>query len=286
MNPAPTIVLAILAAAGTSFAVVQLQGPVAPPVAPEVSASALQQKIEQLRADVEALRQRPAAEVATADSPVQRTVVPTITDEQVAAAVEHYLAEGRGALPADAAANATTAIDTETALAKLRQHASFWNNGDLYKKVFAAGKMDELIASFEELAAANPKDPQAQMDLANAYLAYLQMDNSKYPLSMKADEAFDRVLALDEHHWEARFSKAVSYTFWPEFLGKKKDAIANFERLVDQQDSMPVADYQAQTYLYLGNLLSERDPERARAVWQRGLRRHPGNAELAKKLNQ
>src|SRR5262249_41126760 len=140
---------------------------------------------------------------------------------------------------------------------------------------------------FEQAAAADPKDAQAQMDLANAYIAYMQLDPSKGPvLGMKTDQQFDKVLALDDNHWEARFSKAVSYTFWPPFLGKQKDAIANFERLMDQQDKMPVEDHQAQTYLFLGNMLEQSDPARAREIWQRGLRRHPGSTQLQQKLGQ
>ncbi|HEX5051784.1 MAG TPA: hypothetical protein VFZ65_08440, partial [Planctomycetota bacterium] len=127
---------------------------------------------------------------------------------------------------------------------------------------------------------------KTQMNLANAYMAYLQMDQSKWQMSMKADAVFDKVLALDNTHWEARFTKAVSYTFYPEFLGKKKEAIAQFETLVAQQELQPAQDHQAETYLYLGNLLEQSDPQRAREVWAKGARRHPNNAELKKKLAQ
>ena len=92
------------------------------------------------------------------------------------------------------------------------------------------------------------------------------------------------MLELDDRHWEARFSKAVSYTFWPEFLGKRKPAIQHFETLVAQQEAMPASPEQAQTYLYLGNLLQRTDPAQARELWSKGARRHPDNQELAKKL--
>ncbi len=123
------------------------------------------------------------------------------------------------------------------------------------------------------------------MDLGNAYLAYLQLDQTKWPLSAKADASFDRVLAIDENHWGARFTKAVSYTFYPDFLGKKKEAIAHFERLADQQDKMPLRPEYAQTYLFLGNLLEQRgETDRAQQIWQRGLRLHPDDAGLRGKL--
>ena len=76
-------------------------------------------------------------------------------------------------------------------------------------------------------------------------------------------------------------------TFWPDFLGKKKEAIAHFERLVTQQAQMPARPEFAHTYLYLGNLQEQRgETEKARQTWQRGLQLHPDNAELKKKLAQ
>ena len=124
------------------------------------------------------------------------------------------------------------------------------------------------------------------MALASAYMAYLQMDQSKWQLSMKADQAFDKVLGIDERHWEARFTKAMSYTFWPDFLGKKKDALSHFQILVDQQESVPAEDHHAQTYLFLGNLLEDRDSVKAKAMWERGLARHPNNDDLRQRLGQ
>ncbi|MBL8729153.1 MAG: hypothetical protein JNM25_12020, partial [Planctomycetes bacterium] len=221
-----------------------------------------------------------AAPVAAAP----QRVAATVDDQQIAAAVEAYLQKRGGAARAgDAKAAASFDLDTDF---DSLSGTNFWSHGELWKRAFAAGKMDDVIAQFEALAKANPQDVAAQMDLARAYMAYLQMDQSKWQLSMKADKVFDDVLALDHNHWEARFTKAVSYTFYPDFLGKKKDAIANFETLVQQQELQPVQPNQAQTYLYLGNLLEQSDPKRAQEIWAKGAKRHPDNQELRQKLGQ
>ena len=106
---------------------------------------------------------------------------------------------------------------------------NYWDNSAGWKRAFESGHIDEVIAKFEAAAKANPNDVKVQMQLANAYMANLQMDQSKWQLSMKADKVFDTVLDLEPTHWEARFTKAVSYTFYPDFLGKKKDAIKNVQ---------------------------------------------------------
>ena len=102
---------------------------------------------------------------------------------------------------------------------------------------------------------------------------------------MEADVAFDQALDIDDSHWAARFSKAVSYTFWPDFLGKKSSAIENFEILVQQQEQGPTQGEYAQTYFYLGNLYEQRgDATKAQEIWQRGANLYPQNPELQGKI--
>jgi tetratricopeptide (TPR) repeat protein len=286
MQPTATILLSVLAATaaavGTHFVLRPNELPVDP------AAVDLQRVVDELRSSQRSLQQRldalanAPAPAVSAPGAVERTAAGPDAS-QIAAAVEAYLQQRGGGAPIAANAAAGGAgFDLATDFAQL-VGTSFWEDATGWKKAFAAGRMDEVIKQFESLAKANPNDPKVQMDLANAYLAYLQMDQSKWQLSMKADGVFDKVLELDERHWEARFSKAMSYTFWPDFLGKKKEAIGHFETLMAQQESMPVDANQAQTYLYLGNLLEGRDPQRAREIWQKGARRHPDNQELAKK---
>jgi tetratricopeptide (TPR) repeat protein len=286
MTSTPTIALSVLLASAAAAAVSLTMRPAAE-TAPKDATAGLQAEVDSLRhtqatlqQELERLRAAPPIAAPVAAGP--QRVAATVDDQQIAKAVEAYLQKRGGAAgPGEAKASAT--FDLEADFDKL-SGTNFWGNGEMWKRAFAAGRMDEVIAKYEALAQANPSDVDTQMDLARAYMAYLQMDQSKWQLSMKADKVFDDVLTLDNTHWEARFTKAVSYTFYPDFLGKKKDAIANFETLVQQQELQPVQADQAQTYLYLGNLLEQSDPKRAREMWQKGAKRHPDNAELRKKL--
>jgi len=199
MNPIATIAVAILGAAAASFAVIETRS--APP-APPPTDGALKEALAKLRAEVDELRRAPSPQ--TAPAPAERTAVPALTDEQIAQALERYLTTHADKLPIDAAlaGAAGTATDVKGTFASLLKGSRFFDHGDLYKKVFAAGKMDELVGMFEQNAKDNPKDAQAQMDLANAYIAWLQMDQSKgRDLGLKTDQQFDKVLALDENHW-------------------------------------------------------------------------------------
>lgn len=280
VHPAATVLLACATAAGVSFALRPADArPDAAAVADlQRTVDELRQAQQQTAERLEAMAAAPLA-AATANAPERASPVAP-TDLQVAAAVEAYLRQ-RGA--ASAPAGESAPYDVDAGFAALRG-TDFFGNAAAWRRAHAAGKLDEVIARFEAQAKADPANADAQMQLAKAYLAYANIDPSKYQFSLQADGVFDKVLELDDRHWEARFTKALSYTFWPEFLGKRKPAIEHFETLVAQQEAMPASPEQAQTYLYLGNLLERSDPARARDVWAKGARRHPDDQELAKKL--
>lgn len=283
---APTVLVSVLLSSGAAAGIVFFAAPAGeslpdPALAEaRLEVAALQEKVTSLEARLAEVASAPAAANPAASN--DRVRVPTLSEEQVAVAVEAYL-QNRGRDAAVPAAADGEPMSVGEMFASL-DGTNFWENSEAWKKAHAEGRMDELLDMFEEAAEAFPNDIDKQMALANAYMAYLQMDQTKWQMSMKADEVYDRVLALDERHWEARFTKAVSYTFWPDFLGKKNDAISHFETLVEQQESSPVEDHQAQTYLYLGNLLESKDPEKAREMWARGAARHPNNADLRAKI--
>lgn len=242
-------------------------------------------RVDELESQVAKLRAQRDATPAEASATSARVVAQPIDDATIDAAVERALAARGMARPASPAAETDKPFDAKERAVAMRGKSDFWSNSELYKRMFAEGRMDELVAAFEAAATASPNDTEAQMDVGNAYLAYLQLDNSKWPLSQKADQAFDRVLAIDETHWNARFTKAMSYTFWPDFLGKKKEAIGHFETLMTQQDARPAQPHESNTYLILGNLLEQRgEADKAKEIWRRGLRRHPTDAQLLQKV--
>jgi len=283
MTNTPTVVLSVvLASAAAAGVSLSMRSAATPP--PTDANAALQREVTELRTSLAALqKQIEAARTA----PVQASLAPATertvaTEEQIAAAVEAALQRR------DAKANGGGAASVEGAFDLAKDFpalvgTSYWGNTAKWKKAFDAGRIDEVLAKFEAAAKASPNDPQSQMNLANAYLARLQMQPGDYSDSRRADQALDKVLEIDPAHWEGRFTKAMSYTFWPEFTGKPKEAIAHFETLVKQQETMPVEDDQAATYLYLGNLLEKSDPAKAKQYFQQGARRHPNNAELQKK---
>lgn len=143
----------------------------------------------------------------------------------------------------------------------------------------------------EQEVAANPDNEELAVQLGYAYLQPIIRDNvsgmDAGKWSMKADATYDSVLEMNPNNWDARFSKAVSYSFWPPMFGKQKDAIKHFEILVDQQASQPSDPKYAQTYLLLGNLYSQTgETDKAMDAWTQGNSLYPDDAELRAQLEQ
>lgn len=200
--------------------------------------------------------------------------------EDVGAAVERYLAA-----PAELAPDAD-AQRVEAAMAQLLGGELDDNQVQaLWAELGKAGLSDELVAAFEARVERDPNDPDLQVELGSAYLQKIfEVGNGPAAgvWAMKADGAFDAALALDERHWDARFSKAVSLSFWPPALGKQNAAIEQFELLLSQQKGQAAEPRFAQTYLFLGNMYQQTgQPEKALSTWQEGLSQYPGSTELS-----
>lgn len=291
MRAAAIVVLAVLAAAGTTLLLDLRGGPAeaAQPVleaggAGDAELAALRREIAQLKTELDAQRARPTSVVGSA---ARSEVV------DIAAAVRAVLAEegllggkGAAALAADAGDEALGDVTLEGLVAMLNaENLSDVEWSGIWVKAKEAGLLDELMAFYEQRAEENPNDAEAQAELGFAYIAKIQQVTDgplKGQLGMQADKAFDRALEIDPNHWDARFTKALSYSFWPAFTGKPAQAVTQLEILVERQANLPRDPKHAQTYLMLGNLYQQQGRmEEAQQAWTNGAALFPSNQELA-----
>jgi len=291
MKPLTTILLSVLFSAVAAGALVVVMDPA------EVEGQVVQPPMES--PDLEQFDRRLAAqEELLRDLSVKLELrAPKSSDssrtEDLESVVRRVLAKERALAEAESVTtsaerfNVTRAHDQflrlQQAGASDQEFAEFWN------EIRTRGSLDELLTAFEEYALTNPNDIEAQIELGNAYLVRLE-DATTGPemgqWAMKADGAFDKALELDETNWEARFSKAVSLSFWPPIFGKQGEAISQFETLLQQQAKVAPDSDHAQTYIFLGNLYQQQgDPEKAMEIWAQGNAAFPESSALSKKLD-
>ena len=258
------------------------------PEAPALASSP--SELSELRAELRALAQR--VDGLQSQTHLESSGSARLSQSDLDAAVERALASHGEALassPAESAAHAPARLDAQSAFAQLTDPALDWEDRRAkWTELAKAGLLDEVLALYEKNAAENPNDTKAQTALGNAYLNKL-FNSPQGPEAgiwgTKADKAFDRALALDDHNWEARYVKAVSLSNWPAFLGKQPEAIANLEILVQQQSQAKLQPHYAQTYLILGNLYQQNGKaDQALAMWQQGQALFPNDAELQKQI--
>lgn len=302
-NSLPLVVAVLVMAATTVFALVKGDSN------PEPSAEtvALQSTVEDLANQVGSMKeqmssmtaQMQAAQAAgsMANAGVRREISQVQIDRMVADAVARLGPQINGG---DVAADGVLTPEQEElakqaklddALAKLL-NPNLTEGGfkKLWKDLAEAGLLEEAIAMLEDQAAAYPENEDLQVQLGLAYLQPMNAGNVP-PMeagqwAIKADSTFDRVLEANPENWDARFIKAMSYTFWPAAYGKQQSAIDHFEILVDQQSRQNADPKFAQTHVFLGNMYYQTgQAEKAQEAWASGLAQYPNNTELQEKAN-
>lgn len=222
-----------------------------------------------------------------------------ISSDQIAAAVERWMRENGPSAGSLAAAPNAESDPGAAARARERRISDAiarltdpdlrdTERARLWKELFDAGLGDQVLAEFEARAERDPNNPDARVDLANAYLQKLftvPMGPETGMWGTKADKTFDAALAIDANHWEARFGKAVALSNWPSFLGKQPEAIKHFEVLIEQQSRSAKQPHYVHTHLILGNMyLQSGQKDKAIATWQQGAAQFPDDEALRKQL--
>lgn len=296
-----TLLVAALAALGGRRLGAARAGASQPESAPSADSTALRAEIRSLTEACGDLAREIGRRESTLTAPAPEVDDGEIDEAEIGAA----LARWRAAHPAETHAAAELAANASRRLAPdevdlasipmdeiVRSLAgeglTRLDRQALFQKLRETGRIDEYVAAVEALAAADPENPELQVALGNAYLQKLfGVGNSPEagPLAYKSDAAFDRALEIDDHSWDARFTKAVSLSNWPAFLGRGPEAIEHFEILLQQQAEVPPRPQFALTYLFLGNMYqSAGKAEKALETWKAGLARFPDSEDLGRAI--
>jgi tetratricopeptide (TPR) repeat protein len=148
------------------------------------------------------------------------------------------------------------------------------------------GEYDRAIRFFERLVAAHPRAANAHLNYGFAYVDKIPVAGTitQVILANSALTQFTRAIEL-EPSWLALYTRGVSYLFWPKIFGRARLGIADLEEALRRQRAAARRPYHVRTFVALGDGYWKVDqPERARAIWQDGLREFPGHGPLAARL--
>jgi tetratricopeptide (TPR) repeat protein len=155
--------------------------------------------------------------------------------------------------------------------------------------VIQANAYDRCIAFFEKLVADHPRSAHAWLNAGYAIIDKIPAAGSvtQVILANSALKKFSRSIEL-ERSWLALYTRGNSYLYWPKVLNRAPLGVTDLEEAVGlaRKETKPKRVY-ARSFVALGDgYWKTGQPEKARAVWQEGLQRFPGEAQLQARLGR
>ena len=159
---------------------------------------------------------------------------------------------------------------------------------DQYRKaVIRSGEYDRSVAFFERLTTDHPQAAYAWLNFGYAYVDKIPAAGSitQVILASKALTQFTRSIEI-ERSWIALYTRGNSYLYWPKIFGRAPLGVADLEEAVAlaRRDPAPKKVF-VRSWVALGDGYWKTDqPERAKATWEEGSRRFPGDPQLGTRL--
>ncbi len=143
-------------------------------------------------------------------------------------------------------------------------------------------------AVIEKLAAAHPDSACVHLNFGFAYVDKIPSAGSitQVILANNALKEFTKSVEL-KPTWIALYTRGMSYLFWPKVFARASFGVTDLQKAMEIQKTEARRPYHVKTYIALGDGYWKTDDlEKARAIWQEGLKAFPDNQALKTRLAQ
>jgi tetratricopeptide (TPR) repeat protein len=150
-----------------------------------------------------------------------------------------------------------------------------------------AKEFDRSLSFFEKLVSDYPRSVNLHLNYGFAYVDKIPTSGSvtQVILANNALNQFSEAFQL-QPSWIVCYTRGTSYLFWPKIFNRAALGVADLEQALKIQKSEPKRSYYVRTYVALGDGYWKMDQlEKARAIWQEGLRQFPDAAALQRRLS-
>ncbi len=153
--------------------------------------------------------------------------------------------------------------------------------------VIKTNAYDRSIPFFEKLVADHPQSAHAWLNYGYAIVDKIPAAGSisQVILANNALKQFSKSIAL-ERSWLALYTRGNSYLYWPKVFGRAPLGVADLEEAVAlaRKEQTRKRVY-ARSFVALGDgYWKTEQADKARAIWQEGLKLFPGDAQLQARL--
>ncbi len=184
------------------------------------------------------------------------------------------------------AANVPDLAKMEAALAADPDNIRF---GSEYRQaVIQAKEYDRSLKFFEKLVASNPTAPNCYLNYGFAYVDKIPAAGSitQVILANTALSHFTKSIEI-KPSWIALYTRGNSYLYWPKIFNRAHLGVADLEQAMKMQKADQLRSYHVRSYISLGDGYWKMDNiEKAKAVWQEGMKLFPNNAQLKARLSR
>jgi tetratricopeptide (TPR) repeat protein len=147
-------------------------------------------------------------------------------------------------------------------------------------------EFDRSIEFFAKLLANYPQSANLHLNYGFAYVDKIPIAGSitQVILANTALGEFSKAVDL-QATWLAYYTRGASYLFWPKLFGKAPLGVADLEKALAMQNGIKKS-YYVRTYIALGDgYCKMEEMDKARAIWQEGLRQFPDSRQLQARLS-
>jgi tetratricopeptide (TPR) repeat protein len=147
---------------------------------------------------------------------------------------------------------------------------------------------DREIAFFEQLTKDHPQSANAFLNYGFAYVDKIPAAGtiSQVVLANTSLGFFTKSIDL-KPSWIALYTRGNSYLYWPKIFGHAPDALADLQKAYAIQKTEPRKSYHLRVFVSLGDAYWKNDaPDKARAIWNEGLKEFPDNQALKNRLSK
>jgi tetratricopeptide (TPR) repeat protein len=153
-------------------------------------------------------------------------------------------------------------------------------------------ELERCIDTFKELLKEHPEQNAIRYNAALAYVDKLPGHSliKQGRLSSRSIELVSTIIEKNPSDWLAFYIRGMNQLYWPSWFRRTDDAIRDFEQCVEISETLPpdqIRPYHALAYIGLGDALVKAGKiQKAREVWQRGLKIDPSESQLETRLHK
>jgi len=152
-------------------------------------------------------------------------------------------------------------------------------------------EFDQCVSEFEKLLKEFPDQNAIRYNAALAYVDKIPGHSllKQGWLSTRSINLVSTIIEKYPSDWLALFIRGMNNLYWPAWFRRTGKAIDDFERCLEISKKLPsdeIRPYHALAYVALGDaLVKSGDIQKARLMWQQGLKINPSGLLLGARLN-